>query len=265
MYSIYISKGGNTMSYYVSWDETGERLIETGTKKGMLYPMKADGTDYDDGVAWTGLREVNNQPSGAEETKLWADDIKYMSLRSAEEFGITIGAYMSPVEFDECDGSVRPATAAGVRIGQQKRKTFGFSYVSTLANDTLGYDYGYEIHIIYGLTASPSERSHSSINDSPEGSELSWEASSVPVNMSGYKPTSEIVIEASPAMGLITHNPDGTITKDSKLEALETVLYGTAASQGVTAVKPKLPSPDQVIGIMSGTLEVVDGEIVENP
>lgn len=253
------------MAWNVTWDETGSRLIETGTKQGMLYPMKADGTGYDDGVAWNGLREVNNQPSGAEETKLWADDIKYMSLRSAEEFGITIGAYMSPEEFDECDGSARPSTAAGVRIGQQGRRVFGFSYVSTLANDTLGYDYGYEIHIVYGLTASPSERTHSSINDSPEGSELSWECSSVPVNMTGFKPTSEIVIEASPTTGLLDHNPDGTVSKDSKLEALETVLYGTAAAQGVTAVAPKLPTPDQVVGIMSGTLEVVNGVISENP
>lgn len=253
------------MAWNVTWDETGNRLIETGTKQGMLYPMKADGTGYDDGVVWNGLREVNNQPSGAEETKIWADDIKYMSLRSAEEFGITIGAYMSPEEFDECDGSARPSTATGVRIGQQGRRTFGFSYVSTLANDTLGYDYGYEIHIVYGLTASPSERTHSSINDSPEGSELSWECSSVPVNMTGFKPTSEIVIEASPTTGLLTHNPDGTVSKDSKLEALETVLYGTAAAQGVTAVNPKLPTPDQVVGIMSGTLEVVDGVISENP
>lgn len=237
------------MAYYVEWDKTGERLIETGTKQGMLYPMKADGSGYGDGVAWNGLREVNNQPSGAEETKIWADDIKYMSLRSAEEFGITIGAYMSPVEFDVCDGSALPAT--GVRVGQQKRRAFGFSYVSTLGNDTLGYDYGYEIHLIYGLTASPSERSHSSINDSPEGSELSWECSSVPVNMTGYKPTSEIVIEVSPATGLLTHNADGTVTKDAKIIALENILYGTAATTGekpTTAVKPRLPMPDEIYG-----------------
>lgn len=238
------------MAWAAIWDATGDRLIETGTKQGMLYPMKADGTSYDDGVAWNGLREVNNQPSGAEETKIWADDIKYMSLRSAEEFGITIGAYMSPVEFDVCDGSATPV--GGVRIGQQGRRTFGFSYVSTIANDTLGYEYGYEIHIIYGLTASPSERTHSSINDSPEGSELSWECSSVPVNMTGFKPTSEIVIEVSPATGLLTHNADGTVTKDSKVTQLETILYGTAADStaqpAVEEVKPRLPLPDEIYG-----------------
>ena len=236
------------MAWNVTWDETGSRLIETGTKQGMLYPMKADGSGYDKGVPWNGLREVNNQPSGAEETKLWADDIKYMSLRSAEEFGITIGAYMSPEEFDVCDGSAAPAT--GLRVGQQGRRVFGFSYVSTLANDTLGYDYGYEIHIVYGLTASPSERTHSSINDSPEGSELSWECSSVPVNMTGFKPTSEIVIEVSPATGLLTHNNDGTVTKDSKVVALESILYGTAATTDpvAAAVDAKLPMPDEIYG-----------------
>ena len=238
------------MAWDVTWDETGARTIETGTKQGMLYPMADNGSGYGDGVAWEGLREVNNQPSGAEETKLWADDIKYMSLRSAEEFGITIGAYKSPAEFDECDGSALPAT--GVRVGQQKRKTFGFSYVNTIANDTLGYDYGYEIHIVYGLTASPSERTHSSINESPEGSELSWECSSVPVNMTGFKPTSEIVIEVTPDTGLLTHNSDGTITKDSKVIALETILYGTAAdstvSPAIAEVKPRLPMPDEIYG-----------------
>ena len=206
-----------------------------------------------------------------------------MSLRSAEEFGVTIGAYMSPDEFDICDGSARPTGAVGLRVGQQTRRPFDFSYVSTLASDTLGYEYGYEIHLLYNLTASPTEMQHSSINDSPEGAELSWECTSVPVNMTGFKPTSEIVIEVSPATGLLEHRADGSVHKDKKVEdleatqtslitrdsttgvitksdrlqLLENMIYGEAATTGANptaAILPIMPRPDVVKGILDGTI-----------
>lgn len=248
------------MSWYTTWDETGSRLIETGTKQGMVYPYAASGNPGN-GVGWDGLREVNNQHSGAEETKLWADDIKYMSLRSAEEFGVTIGAYMSPDEFDICDGSARPTGAVGLRVGQQTRRPFDFSYVSTLASDTLGYEYGYEIHLLYNLTASPTEMQHSSINDSPEGAELSWECTSVPVNMTGYKPTSELVVtvvDDGTQTSLITRDPaTGVITKSDRLQLLENMIYGEAATTGdnpTPAILPIMPRPDVVKGILDGTI-----------
>lgn len=253
------------MAWNVTWDETGDRRIETGTKRGMVYPYAANG-DPGTGTAWNGLREVNNQHSGAEETKLWADDIKYMSLRSAEEFGATIGAYMSPPEFDVCDGGVHPTGAIGLKVGQQSRRPFDFSYVSTLANDTLGYDYGYEIHLLYNLTASPSEMTHSSINDSPEGAELSWECSSVPINtgIDDTKPTSELIItvEDDGSQGvtsLMYRDSDGNIVKTPKLQLLENMLYGEAATTGETpkdAIAPIMPRPDIVAGILDGTITI---------
>lgn len=255
------------MAYAVTWDAVGEHLYETGTKQGMVYPAKADGTPtsfdgskttglstpYGDGVAWNGLREVNLQPSGADETKLYADDIKYLSLRAAEEFGCTIGAYTSPTEFDVCDGSAQPATTVnGVTFGQQKRRSFGFSYVSTLGNDVLMNDYGYVIHLIYGLTASPSEKDHNTINDSPEAAELSWECSSVPVAVDNFKPVSTIEIEVSTRTGLMTIVGD-TVTIDPKVLELESILYGTAATANPEAaeIKPKLPDPASILKIFA--------------
>ena len=210
----------------LTWDQTGEKLYETGVQKGVLYPM--DGAVYGKGVAWNGLTAVNETPSGAESTKLYADDIKYLDIRSAEEFGATIEAYSSPEEFDACDGTAE--LAAGVNIGQQNRKGFGFCYRSTIGNDTEYNNYGYKLHIIYGLTASPSERSYSTVNDSPEAATLSWEVSSTPVNVAGFKPTSIITINSKKI------NPEA-------LKEIEDALYGTMSEE------PKILLPDEIKAI----------------
>ena len=210
----------------LKWDQTGEKLYETGVQKGVLYPM--DGAVYGKGVAWNGLTAVNETPSGAESTKLYADDIKYLDIRSAEEFGATIEAYSSPDEFDACDGTTE--LADGVNIGQQNRKGFGFCYRSTIGNDTEYNNYGYKLHIIYGLTASPSERSYSTVNDSPEAATLSWEVSSTPVNVAGFKPTSIITINSKKI------NPEA-------LKEIEDALYGTASEE------PKILLPDEIKAI----------------
>ena len=210
----------------LTWDQTGEKLYETGVQKGVLYPM--DGAVYGKGVAWNGLTAVNETPSGAESTKLYADDIKYLDIRSAEEFGATIEAYSSPEEFDACDGTAE--LAGGVNIGQQNRKGFGFCYRSTIGNDTEYNNYGYKLHIIYGLTASPSERSYSTVNDSPEAATLSWEVSSTPVNVAGFKPTSIITINSKKI------NPEA-------LKEIEDALYGTVSEE------PKILLPDEIKAI----------------
>lgn len=210
----------------LKWDQTGEKLYETGVQKGVLYPM--DGAVYGKGVAWNGLTAVNETPSGAESTKLYADDIKYLDIRSAEEFGATIEAYSSPEEFDACDGTA--SLADGVNIGQQNRKGFGFCYRSTIGNDTEYNNYGYKLHIIYGLTASPSERSYSTVNDSPEAATLSWEVSSTPVNVAGFKPTSIVTINSKKI------NP-------AALKEIEDALYGTES------VEPKILLPDEIKAI----------------
>lgn len=210
------------------WDQTGEKLYETGTKKGVLYPMNENGT-YPKGVAWNGLTAVTESPSGAEATDLYADDIKYLSLMSAEEFGGTIEAYMYPDEFAECDGSAEPT--AGVTIGQQSRKAFGMSYVTTIGNDVKGNDYGYKIHLIYGMKVSPSERGYQTINDSPEAITFSWEFTTVPVNVTGFKPTACITI-------------DSTKVNAEKLKTLEDKLYGAESTEA------QLPLPDEVISML---------------
>lgn len=210
----------------LTWDQTGEKLYETGVQKGVLYPM--DGAVYGKGVAWNGLTAVNETPSGAESTKLYADDIKYLDIRSAEEFGATIEAYSSPEEFDACDGTA--SLADGVNIGQQNRKGFGFCYRSTIGNDTEYNNYGYKLHIIYGLTASPSERSYSTVNDSPEAATLSWEVSSTPVNVAGFKPTSIVTINSK------------KINAEA-LKEIEDALYGTVEAE------PKILLPDEIKAI----------------
>ena len=212
------------------WDQTGEKLYETGTKKGVLYPMSETGT-YPKGVAWNGLTAVTESPSGAEATDLYADDIKYLSLMSAEEFGGTIEAYMYPDEFAECDGSAEPTP--GVMIGQQSRKAFGMSYVTTIGNDVKGNDYGYKIHLIYGMKVSPSERGYQTINDSPEAITFSWEFTTIPVNVTGFKPTACITI-------------DSTKVNPEKLKTLEDKLYGAEPSEA------QLPLPDEVISMLQG-------------
>lgn len=208
----------------LTWDATGERLYETGVKNGVLYVMGAEGV-YGTGVAWNGLTAVTESPSGAEPTPLYADDIKYLNLMSNEEFGATIEAYTYPEEFGECDGSA--SLAKGVSLGQQARKTFGMCYRTTVGNDVDGNDHGYKLHLIYGLLASPSEKAYSTINDSPEAITFSWEVTSTPVSVTGFKPTSCITI-------------DSTKADPTCLAALEALLYGGADTE------PTLPLPDVV-------------------
>ena len=213
----------------LTWDNTGERIFETGVKQGVLYPIQSDGK-YTKGVAWNGLTAVTESPSGAEATPLYADDIKYLNLISNEEFGATIEAYTYPDEFAECDGSAELVT--GVMIGQQKRKVFGLCYRTTIGNDVDGNDHGYKLHLIYGCLAAPSEKAYSTINDSPEAITFSWEVTTTPVNVEGFKPTSQITI-------------DSTKADPTKLAALEAVLYGGAETEA------KLPLPDEVATLMS--------------
>ena len=213
------------------WDQTGDREYETGVKNGVLYPQGEGGT-YPKGVAWNGLISVTESPSGAEATALYADDIKYLNLMSNEEFGATIEAYMSPEEFDQCDGTASLAT--GVSIGQQKRKTFGMAYKTTIGNDVDGNDHGYKIHLIYGALAAPSEKAYSSINDSPEAMTLSWEVSTTPVTVNGFKPTATVVI-------------DSTKADPTKLAALEAILFGSEEKEA------RLPLPDEIVSIIGTT------------
>ena len=213
----------------IVWDQTGERLYETGVKRGVLYVQDSGGT-YPKGVAWNGLTAVTESPSGAEATPLYADDIKYLNLISTEELGGTIEAYTYPDEFAECDGSASIAT--GVYIGQQPRKTFGMCYTTTVGNDVDSNAHGYKLHLIYGALASPSEKAYATINDSPEAITFSWEFSTTPVNVNGFKPTANIVI-------------DSTKATPEKMAALEKILYGD------TDVEPRLPLPDEVAQVMS--------------
>lgn len=217
--------------YALSWDETGEKLYETGVDRGVLYPMGENG--YGEGVAWNGLTTVTETPSGAEATKLYADNIKYLEIRSAEEFGGTIEAYTYPDEWAECDGSA--ALATGVYAGQQPRKVFGLCYRTVLGNDVDLDKHGYKLHIVYGCTASPSERSYATINDSPEAITFSWEFSSVPVPVTGHKPVSCITI-------------DSTKVDATKLATLESILYGTG---GQSAVAARLPLPAEIVTTLS--------------
>lgn len=212
----------------IVWDKTGERLYETGVKQGVLYVQDENGA-YPKGVAWNGLTNVTESPSGAEVTPLYADDIKYLNLMSTEEFGGTIEAYTYPDEFAECDGSA--ALTTGVYIGQQARKSFGFCYRTTLGNDVDNNGHGYKLHLVYGALASPSEKAYATINDSPEAITFSWEFSTTPVNVTGFKPTASIVI-------------DSTKADTTKLAELEKILYGDGDAEA------RLPLPDEVATTM---------------
>lgn len=220
----------------IVWDKVGERFYETGVKNGVLYPQSS-GT-YPKGVAWNGLTAVTESPSGAEATALYADDMKYLNLYSAEEFGATIEAYTYPEEFAECDGSAE--VAKGVIVGQQTRKAFGLCYKTTIGNDTEGNDHGYKLHIIYGAMASPTEKAYATINDSPEAITFSWEVTTTPVSVSGKKPTATLIIDSTKA--------DAT-----KLAALEEILYGKdGTGDGNTgAAEPRLPLPDEIAELMA--------------
>lgn len=212
------------------WDQTGERLYETGVKYGVLYVQ--EGAAYPKGVAWNGLTAVTESPSGAEATPLYADDIKYLNLVSAEEFGATIEAYTYPDEFMVCDGSA--SLVEGVYIGQQARKAFGLCYRTAVGNDVVNNAYGYKLHLIYGALAAPSEKAYATINDSPEAITFSWEVSTTPVNVTGHKPTASLII-------------DSTKVEADKLAKLEAILYGSDEAE------PRLPLPDEIVSIMNGT------------
>lgn len=211
----------------LTWDQISERLYETGVKQAVLYPQVAGA--YPKGVAWNGVTAVTESPSGAEASPLYADDIKYLNLISNEEFGGTIEAYMYPDEFAACDGSA--SMADGVYLGQQKRTAFGLCYRTVLGNDTDNNDYGYKLHIIYGALAAPSEKPYTTINDSPEAITFSWEFTTTPVNVTGFKPTSCITI-------------DSTKVDKEKLAALEAILYGSESEEA------RLPLPDEIAQLM---------------
>lgn len=215
------------------WDNTGERLYETGVRKGVLYPMSTvDPTNpYPLGVVWNGLSSVQESPSGADANNIYADDIKYLELRGTEEFGATIEAYTYPEEFALCDGSAE--VALGVMIGQQARKRFGFCYRTIIGNDTENDSYGYKLHLIYNAMASPSERQYQTVNDSPEAATFSWELTTTPVAVEGYKPTASMTIDSTKADAV-------------KLAALEDILYGTENEDA------RLPLPGEVVELMGG-------------
>lgn len=216
------------------WDKTGERLYETGVKQGVLYPQSAGA--YPKGYAWNGLTAVTESPSGAEATALYADDIKYLNLMSNEDFSATIEAYTYPEEFAACDGSA--SIADGVMISQQKRQAFGLCYKTTLGNDVDGNEHGYKLHIVYGALAAPSEKAYATINDSPEAITFSWEISTTPVEVEGYKPTACITI-------------DSTKVPSEKLKALEDILYGANETEA------RLPLPAEIITTIGKTTSEV--------
>lgn len=227
------------------WDADGTRRFETGVDHGVLYLRDKDGA-YNTGVAWNGLTGVTENPSGAEATALWADNIKYLNLISAEEFSATVTAYTYPDEFAECDGSV--SVAKGVKIGQQARKTFGMSYRTLIGDDIEGDDKGYKIHMIYGCSATPSDKGYTTKNDSPSAIEFSWTVNTTPVNVTGFKPTATVEV-------------DSTTTDPERLKVLEAVLYGTddekasewmkyAEGEEVVPAGPRLPLPDEVVKIV---------------
>lgn len=212
----------------LTWDDAGKRLYETGVKQGVIYPQDGNGA-YPKGVAWNGLTAVTESPEGAEPTPLYADDIKYLNLLSTEEFKATVEAYTYPDEFAECDGS--GSLVEGVTIGQQDRKTFGLSYRTSLGNDVKGNEYGYKLHIVYGCLAAPSEKAYATVNDSPEAITFSWEVSTTPVNVTGFKPTASLVLD-SVKLGA------------AKMKAIEDVLYGSSAAEA------RLPLPDEIKSII---------------
>ena len=212
----------------LQWDKTGEHFYETGVDHGVLYPMNDGGQTYATGVAWNGLTAVTESPEGAEVSAIYADNIKYLNLMSAEDFKATIEAYTYPEEFEQCDGSA--SLIQGVKIGQQSRKAFGFCYRTKVGND-LNPELGYKIHIIYGATAAPTERAYETVNDSPEAITFSWEVSTIPVEVTGFKPTAHVEI-------------DSTKIESAKLAKIEAKLYGSETEE------PTLLMPDEILALI---------------
>lgn len=220
----------------LQWDQTGERFYETGVDRGVLYKINSVSGDYDTGFAWNGLTTVTESPTGAEATPTWADNIKYLNLISLEQFGATIEAYTYPNEWSEHDGYAEPQV--GVQVGQQPRKPFGFAYRTRIGNDVDAEEFGYKLHLVYGATAAPTEKAYATMNDSPEAITFSWEVTTIPVPVTGYKPTSYLCI-------------DSTRVDATALAALELLLYGDVG------VDPQLPSPDAVLALFDGTFTAV--------
>lgn len=213
----------------LEWDKSGEHFYETGVDHCALYLQSTTGT-YPKGVVWNGITSVSESPSGAEATSLYADNIKYLSMTSVEEFGATVEAYTYPAEFAECDGSASPKN--GVMIGQQERKSFGLCYRTRIGNDIDNDSHGYKLHLIYGCKATPSEKSYSTVNDSPEAMTMSWTLSTTPVNVTGLKPTASLVI-------------DSTKIKKEDLDAIEAKLYGSETEEA------SLPLPDEILALIT--------------
>lgn len=221
------------------WDAIGQRLYETGVDHVVLYKLDANNA-YTSGYAWNGVSSINEAPSGADSNPIYADNIKYLDLRSAEEFGATIECYTYPPEFAECNGEA--IVSPGVVIGQQTRKTFGLAYRSIVGNDVTGNDFGYKLHLIYGAIASPSEKSYNTVNDSPEAGTFSFELTTTPVAVKGYKNTASLTIDST------------KITDKSKLKAIEEKLFGAGSSD------PELPSPEEIFGLLGLTYDATSGK-----
>lgn len=219
----------------LQWDKVGERFYETGVDRGVLFPM--DKGAYPKGIAWSGLTAINENPTGGEANPFYADNIKYLNIMAAEDFGFSIEAYTYPVEWEACDGSIE--LAPGLSAGQQTRKVFGLAYRTLIGNDTEGQDYGYKLHLVYGAQASPSQRNHGTVNESPEPTAMSWDATTTPVEIPGAKPAAHLVI-------------DSTKTTKEKLAALEAILYGKDATTegGDDGVEPHLPMPAEIIKLL---------------
>lgn len=213
------------------WDESGKRFYETGVSNGVLYVQDPTGA-YPKGVAWNGLQNISESPSGAEPTPLYADNIKYLNLMSAEEFACTIEAYTYPDEFEACDGTATLGTGKGITIGQQDRKTFGLAYKTLLGNDVEGNNLGYKIHLVYGCLAAPSEKAYQTVNDSPEAISFSWSITTTPVAVTGHKPTATLVI-------------DSTKVDPDDLVAIEAKLFGSGQDEA------QLPLPDEILAILN--------------
>lgn len=224
------------------WDAPGERIYETGVSNGVLYVQNSAGTGWENGVAWNGLTSVSESPSGADPNTLYADNIKYLELRGAEEFGATIEAYTYPEEFNACNGVVEMDSGKGIFVGQQTRKRFCMAYKTLIGNDTNGTDYGYKLHVIYNATVSPSEQSHSTVNESPEAVTFSWELTTVPIPVTGFKPCAHIVIDS-------TQVPEG------KMTAIENALFGKDATTNPAseASEPTLKTPDELLALINAT------------